>query len=40
MLFPSVLAGALWQYAGPQFTFSAGAALAAAAIGITRFATR
>jgi MFS family permease len=40
MLVASVLAGALWHYAGPQSTFIAGAVLAAAAIGVTRFAAR
>jgi MFS family permease len=40
MLAASALAGALWQYVGPAATFWAGAALAAASFGITRFATR
>ncbi len=40
MLAASVLAGALWHYVGPQATFIAGAALAAAAIAVTRCAAR
>ena len=40
MLVASVVAGALWYYAGPVFTFLAGAAIAAAAIAVTRFAAR
>ena len=40
MLAASVLAGALWHYVGPQATFLAGAALAAAAIAVTRCADR
>ena len=40
MLVASALAGALWQYVGPAATFWAGAALAAASFGITRFTTR
>jgi len=40
MLAASVLAGALWHYVGPQATFLAGAALAAAAIAVTRCAAR
>jgi len=40
LLAASVLAGALWHYAGPQSTFLAGAVLAAAAIAVTRFAGR
>ena len=38
MLLASVIAGALWQYAGPAATFWAGAALAAASLAITRWA--
>ncbi|MDH5263232.1 MAG: MFS transporter [Betaproteobacteria bacterium] len=40
MLAASVLAGALWHYVGPRATFIAGAALAAAAIAVTRCAAR
>jgi len=40
LLVASVLAGALWHYAGPPAAFLAGAALAAAAIAVTRFAAR
>jgi len=38
MLAASAIAGALWQYAGPAATFWTGAALAAAAATITRYA--
>jgi len=38
MLAASAIAGALWQYAGPAATFWTGAALAAAAAAITRYA--
>jgi MFS family permease len=38
MLAASVIAGALWHYVGPAATFLAGAAIAAGAIAITRFA--
>ncbi len=40
MLVASVLAGALWHWLGPAATFAAGAAIAAAAVGLTRFAGR
>jgi MFS family permease len=40
MLAASVLAGALWQTLGPQATFIAGAAFAAAAIAVMRFVAR
>ena len=40
MLVASVLAGALWQTLGPQSTFIAGAAFAAAAIAVMRFVAR
>jgi MFS family permease len=40
MLVASALAGALWQYVGPEATFWAGAALAAASAAIMRFASR
>jgi MFS family permease len=40
MLVASVLAGALWQTLGPQYTFIAGAAFAAAAIAVMRFVAR
>jgi MFS family permease len=40
MLLASALAGALWHYFGPAWTFWAGAALAAASAAITRFAAR
>jgi MFS family permease len=39
MLVASALAGVLWHYVGPAATFWAGAALAAAAAAITRFAS-
>jgi MFS family permease len=38
MLAASVIAGALWHYVGPAATFWAGAALAAAALALTRLA--
>ena len=38
MLVASALAGALWHYVGPAATFWAGAALASAAVVLTRFA--
>lgn len=40
MLLASALAGALWHYLGPAATFWAGAALAACAAALTRFASR
>jgi MFS family permease len=40
MLAASVVAGALWHYVGPAATFLCGAALAAAAIAVTRCAIR
>jgi len=40
MLVASALAGALWHYVGPAATFWCGAALAAAALAITRLAPR
>ena len=40
LLSASVLAGALWQFAGPRSVFLAGAALAAAAIIVMRVAAR
>ncbi len=40
LLVASALAGALWQYVGPEATFWAGAALAAASAAITRVASR
>jgi MFS family permease len=40
MLASSAFAGALWYYLGPAFTFLAGAALAAASLGVMRFAAR
>ena len=40
LLVSSVLAGALWHALGPMATFLAGAALAAAAMGLMRFAGR
>ena len=40
MLVASALAGALWVWVGPAATFWAGAALAAASLGLTRLAPR
>jgi len=40
MLLSSVVAGALWHYIGPEATFVAGAAIAAGALGLTKFAGR
>jgi len=40
MLAASALAGALWQFAGPSWTFWAGAAFAAASALLTRWAMR
>jgi MFS family permease len=40
MLAASALAGALWHYLGPAWTFWAGAMLAAASAALTRFAPR
>jgi hypothetical protein len=40
MLLASVLAGVLWQYAGPAWTFWSGAVLAALAAVLTRSALR
>ena len=40
MLLASALAGALWHYVGPAWTFWAGAILATASAAITRFAAR
>ena len=40
LLVASVLAGALWHALGPKATFLAGAALALAALGLTRYAGR
>jgi MFS family permease len=38
MLAASAIAGALWHFVGPAATFWTGAALAAASLGVTRFA--
>jgi MFS family permease len=40
LLAASILAGAAWHYLGPSSTFLAGAAIAAAAIAVTRFAAK
>jgi MFS family permease len=40
MLLASALAGALWELAGPAWTFWAGASLAIAAAAVTLAATR